>query len=39
MFMALNHVDDEGDSRFGDSQTKMKQEHMIPTAVYDDREG
>ena len=39
MFMALNHVDDEGDSRFGDSQTNLKQEHMIPTAVYDDHEG
>ena len=39
MFMALNDVDDEGDSRFGDSQTKMKQGHMIPTAMYDDGEG
>lgn len=39
MFMALNNVDDGGDSRFGDSQTKMKQEHMIPTAVYDGGEG
>ena len=39
MFMDVNNVDDENDSRFGDSQWKLKQGLMIPTAMYEDQNG
>ena len=36
-FLALNKVEDDGDSRFNASYSDIKLQHMVPSAMYEDR--